>query len=679
MNDTSFYLDQSGQENSNYDRQLDDGIDFKILFDKCEALSQFCKIVFHFNDQKDVVQLLLAKIDDYNDENQKIIYRYFTDLLFINNNFDILSDLGNIFSNPLFNQMVSEEITKFFTNVSINDSKKGEFFSDFLYRCRKLNNKLAYQYEISPLYNVKFTNDKNNKFFKFIDTIEDPDIFKQTKYFWRLWDNINQKQRVFILNNNSCSYLCPYTRNPFHDSPVALLFAGGNPTAKSHLYPDEQNCCLLAHHLNEIGYKKGNIMCFVEGKVFKKELYPPFKSNQIRFSNNMVLCSYQYYTDIGFKVFEGSLNSSSIFSFSIIKAVMDAKGPVLIFFSNHGGEYAIHFPITNDQESEFGQSCFKELCDILDTFRKHVLFILDCCGSEEFVSFSQRSHYQFIHFITSSINMNDVPSLDKSLSLSTMNIIVTKEDQKQNIILSSQFTRFFLDSIHSITPAMSLNQFVDLINSKGNVGFKAKLQSNNPIIPISIFLQAPLFKYINYIDLVDTIKPEEVTYFGNEAQVSYLCVEEEDKLAKHDFTDKDDNFFESDESDFATDEYFLELSDEGKEEKDYEQLMRQKIHLKDKETKQIIDATIVKFASSYESLRELKYQEMDNPDKADLFVDEIYLWFIGKYRLKSEGITYATRLLPLNLCYPDRILEIKSFLDSKAKEIHNGQAPILNT
>lgn len=178
---------------------------------------------------------------------------------------------------------------------------------------------------------------------------------------------------------------------------------------------------------------------------------------------------------------------------------------------------------------------------------------------------------------------------------------------------------------------MKLDQFVDLINSKGNVGFKAKLQSSTPLIPISIFLQAPLFKYINYIDLVDTLRAEDVDYAGNETQVSYLCVEEGNKYAKYEYRNEDVKNLRNDESDFATDEDFLDFFDNESEEEEYEKLMRQKIPLNDRETIQIIDATIAKFASSYEALRELIYKEMNNPAKADLFVDEIYLWFIGKY------------------------------------------------
>lgn len=302
--------------------------------------------------------------------------------------------------------------------------------------------------------------------------------------------------------------------NIFYNSPVALLFAGGAQDSKSQYYTDEINCCLLTHHLCEMGYQQDNIMCFVEGDIFESSLLPPFTANQIRISKEMILCSYHIFkTYLGFTIFEGSLNNPSIFLFAIIKAVMDAKAPVLIFFSNHGGNDTLSFPYPNAKnESKVDQQSFIELCDALETFKKNVLFILDCCSSEEYVSFDQASHYEFIHFITSTSSMNQtvIPDLAKSDSLNPMNVV-----NSQEIKLSSKFTRFLLDSIHSITPRTKLNEFVDIINSKGNADFKAKLRSNNPTIPVSFFLQAPLFKYINYAELADTYQLE------NEIQPSY--------------------------------------------------------------------------------------------------------------------------------------------------------------
>lgn len=173
------------------------------------------------------------------------------------------------------------------------------------------------------MYNVEFTNDDQEiKFFKLDSTINDPIIIMQTNYFWKLLNDIDKPQKEKKTNDYNSSqymYLCPFKRVLFYNSPVALLFAGGAQDSKSQYYTDKINCCLLTHHLCEMGYQQDDIMCFVEGDIFESSLLPPFTANQIRISKEMILCSYYTFkTYLGFIIFEGSLNNPSIFLFAII-------------------------------------------------------------------------------------------------------------------------------------------------------------------------------------------------------------------------------------------------------------------------------------------------------------------------------------------------------------------------
>lgn len=152
---------------------------------------------------------------------------------------------------------------------------------------------------------------------------------------------------------------------------------------------------------------------------------------------------------------------------------------------------------------------------------------------------------------------------------------VNPENSSQEIKLSSQFTRFFLDSIHSITSTTKLSEFVDLIK------FKAKLRSN-------------------YINLND------VQYFEDKIRTCYLSFEES-KVVKNDIEQysgnnglniaKDDEFLNFIEDEIQDINHVKKIEEETSN-------IGYKISLTYEEVIRIIEATVVNFAGSFDEMVE---------------------------------------------------------------------------
>lgn len=533
------------QDNSSDNHSLTQENECEVLYKNSKNnIETFINNAACLPNQNHVIAFLRSHYDG-NDE-KKMVDKYINVLLFKELQFDLIPYLYDFFLEIAFTEMVNETIAEIFKqNVPNKDSQKLMIIEFFLYdqRCKPtfcLPKK--YEYKISKKVFSEYIHNKGIlKIFPFYEVNGEPDKIRTKSIISEMWERISRKNPKItteILSNirsDKYTYLNPGNEAPFKEGPVALLFAGGLQASKTQFYADETNCCLMAHHLYEMGYDQENIMCFVEGGIFDTLNFPPFSPGQIYISADTLFCSYKSFKDFGFKVFEGILNNSFIFSYSIIKAVIEAKGPVLIYFSNHGNNSFLFFPYSDvesgsqlsineepkELEAKVSSLAFIELCDIIETYQKHVLFILDCCESEEFTAFSEQKRYNFIHFITSSQNKDDVPGITKSVSYYTMTF---KKDGNE-LNLSSQFTRFFLDSIHDIQPTTKINEFVDIINSKGNIGFKAKLKSNNPR-RISIFLQAPRYKYINYTELYDNYREREISYSSG-SQTTYIIVNED--------------------------------------------------------------------------------------------------------------------------------------------------------
>lgn len=152
---------------------------------------------------------------------------------------------------------------------------------------------------------------------------------------------------------------------------------------------------------------------------------------------------------------------------------------------------------------------------------------------------------------------------------------VNPENSSQEIKLSSQFTRFFLDSIHSITSTTKLSEFVDLIK------FKAKLRSN-------------------YINLND------VQYFEDKIRTCYLSFEES-KVVKNDI----EQYSGNNGLNIAKDDEFLNfIEDEIQDINHVKQIEEEtsnigyKIPLTYEEVIRIIEATVVNFAGSFDEMVE---------------------------------------------------------------------------
>lgn len=187
----------------------------------------------------------------------------------------------------------------------------------------------------------------DKQFFKYDESDMDEQIVRHSEYFWTLF-NKNHERIIHLIEDerNLHIHRCLYAFNriQFSEGPVALLFSGGVGKDYSDFYADELNCCIFSHHLTEMGYERSNIMCFVEGKAFEAEL-APFQKLQIQVFYDTILCSYvEFKHALGYQVFEKIWNNPNIFAYSILKAVMDSKGPVLIYFTNHGNKNTLYFP-----------------------------------------------------------------------------------------------------------------------------------------------------------------------------------------------------------------------------------------------------------------------------------------------------------------------------------------------
>lgn len=111
----------------------------------------------------------------------------------------------------------------------------------------------------------------------------------------------------------------------------------------------------------------------------------------------------------------------------------------------------------------------------------------------QMVSF-QATQFQFIHFITQMIDPTTV------------------EVEAHNYMYLS-LCLFYL--IYEMKPETGLLDFVGIINTKRS---KAKPSSNNNLLPVSMFLQSPTFKYFDYSNLENFLKYGQYTIILNEAE-----------------------------------------------------------------------------------------------------------------------------------------------------------------
>lgn len=478
-------------------------------------------------------------------------------------------------------------------------------------------------------------------------------LIRECKLYNHLINLISFYYKELIKFNATFShrYLYQKTIAPFTNGPVALLFSSGYENNLFEHYADELNCCILSHHLYEMGYSKENIMCFIEGKVFETDLFP-FEKGQIHVSHDKVLCSYEIFrTKFRYLVFTKEINTSYIFEYAIIKAVVDAKGPVLIYFTHHGCKYSIFFPYS---PNIYFKESFQTLCESLDNFEKNILFIFDCDGSEEFIPSSQ---FRFVHFITSSINYKDEPNLcEESVSFSTMSY--KSIDKGLSISLSSQFTRHLLDSIYMIKPETTLIEFVAFIN-QGCVGYKAKLNSQNPLFLVSKFLQSPKLKYFNYLDLPDNYQQKDIRIFVENNDVKCETT--------HFITENGIIDIDNKEKTITNLTYWNDSNDESK------------ITLKDEFAISIISRVVEEFVG----FDNLERKKMYNKFPYTLYTDpknrKLFNWFMQKFNIDNKALEYAEIFIPVYFYNQNKVELIEKFILGVVKreyQLHYNLLPV---
>lgn len=592
--------------------------------------------------------------------------------------------------NENFKKMVSQMISNILHFNQPVDIKL-KILSEFLYTVHLKRPNHNFSYNLTPLYFTKGLEkeDNNQKFFKYDFSKQEEKKLNQSEYFWKQFDLIPPKQKKEFKhinhNNYTYRYLMPSERAPFYEGPVALLFAGGSKTNIRNLFANELNCCLFSHHLREMGYSSQNIVCFIEDYVaFSADIcFYPFGIGQVQITKDKVLCPiYAFHKILNNNIIKGAFNNSSIFKFSVIKTVMDAKGPVVIYYSNQGNSLIFPYP-----PYEIKSNDFLELCSILNSFEKQVLFILDSCESYELIN-DPEYKFEFIHFITSS---QDQTFFEGTCFSSTKDFIYkdpqenlrinffSKFSQKFNSIfkikksecqnkklhLSSQFFRYFMDSIYSINNETTISQFVQSINHENkNIGFKAQLITKNDNLPISTFLISPPIKYIDYIDQEDNYQPEDIEILKqNPNKKMYLLVFDEvgedlrfDSIVRKEII-IDENIFEEEEE-------FIE--DQSEEEEIYISSAMPTIQLTFQQVKIIIDETINYFGESYANIK--KFMLRGNLPKG-IYVPYIYSWFRDNFEIDSKSDCYASKLNYLYLYAPTKKDEILIFILNKVDQI----------
>lgn len=575
------------------------------------------------------------------DENKTAIFELIGNLIIRGLAFTIGIFIEEYITDEVFRETVSKVISSIFKidsnemDISSEDEEKRVHVLEyFLYNETFVPRFQSINYEITPLYfkDHKMKEDVIQRFQIYKGT-EDHIIKMQTEYFWKLYDLIKEElgDKYLLRREEAISYFRPFERAHFTNGPVALLFGGGIPKRSSNLYPDELNCCMFAHHLREIGYESQNILCFIEDLTFDTSKYP-LLDEWIQVFHDTVLCSHYSFTlNLSFRTITEELNNARFFLFSILKAVMDSKGPVLVYFTCHVEEYGLHFPF---EPHELSEDDFSELCCVLNTFGKHILFILDCYGSSRFVERCSPNRFDFIHFITSSICTGG------SAGLSFYTIPFSSIDEageERRVRLSSMFFRFFADALHYIDDHVSLIEFVNVINHESrNIGFEARLFSTQGDINVSIFIKSPLFRYFDYIHQVDNLP-----YNGENSNFSSLKNYLIDKNRMVHSIPDDESLI--DNSEFEEDKEYTELYDEilSQNEEKIKPPVVPKIKLTNNQVKEIVDSTIVEFVGSFLALTEFKKKM----GKIEFEEYEIFNWFKKHYEAKIEAYEYSINLI----------------------------------